>query len=171
MARRMARTQPGGANLHSPNVGALFDYLTKVLEFTPVFRVSDGKGGAVFAGVCWGENGKGERLVLGDLEEALHGHYDHGEFGRAMEHHPLGTGVVLYFYTDDVDALHHRLVKRGAIIDEPPTDQFWGERTISVRTPDGYYLTFAQPIPGFRFPERVANATEWFVPGPPGRHP
>lgn len=159
--------RPGGANLHCKDVQAFFDYLTKVLEFTPMFRVRKPGGGSVFAGASWGPARSGQRLVLGDIHEALHGHYDHGEFGRTMEQHPLGTGVVLYFYVDDVDAYYGRIVARGAQIDEPPTDQFWGERTISVLAPEGYYFTFAQPIPNFQFPERLAAATEQFDTAPP----
>jgi catechol 2,3-dioxygenase-like lactoylglutathione lyase family enzyme len=161
----MSETPPGGVNLHCRDVGALFDLLVRVLEFTPHFIVRDPQGGGKFAGVSWGTIGVGQRLVLGDIHEALHGHYDHGEFGKEMEAHPLGTGVVFYFYVNDVDAYFRRILDRGATIDEPPTDQFWGDRTVSVVVPEGYYFTFAQPIPGFRFPERLAKATEWF--GPP----
>ncbi len=156
--------QPGGANLHCKDVQALFDHLTQVLEFTPLFRVRKPGGGSVFAAASWGPPETGPRLVLGDLHEALHGHYDHGEFGRAMERHPLGTGVVFYFYVDHVDAYYQRIAARGATIDEPPTDQFWGERTISVIVPEGYYFTFAQPIQGFTLPARLASALEQFHP-------
>lgn len=162
----MEPPRPGGANLHCKDVQALFDHLTQVLEFTPMFRVRGPGGGSLFAGVSWGPAATGQRLVLGDIQEALHGHYDHGEFGRAMESHPLGTGVVLYFYVKDVDAYHHRIVAKGARIDEPPTDQFWGERTISVIVPEGYYFTFAQPLPDFELPPRLAEAMEQFSPPP-----
>jgi len=120
--------------LHSPNVGKMFDYFTDTLGFSPEFRVRGPDGRVMFGGAWWGPVGTGTRVVLGDIEEALHGHYDHGAFGRQMKEHPLGTGVVVYFYTRDVDALYARITKRGAVIDEPPTDQFWGERTISVVT-------------------------------------
>ncbi len=149
-------------NLHTPDVGKTFDYLTHTLGFAPEFRVRGPDGNAKFAGAWWGPVGKGTRVVLGDMEEALHGHYDHGAFGKPMEEHPLGTGVVVYFYTRDVDALYARVAPSGAIIDEPPTDQFWGERTISVLTPDGYYLTFAQPIRGFRFPPEFEKRMDSF---------
>lgn len=152
----------GQANLHTPDVGRMFDYLTGTLGFSPEFQVRGPEGRIVFAGAWWGVPGKGFLLVLGDIEEALHGHYDHGEFGKQMEQHPLGTGVVLYFYTDDVDALYARVRERGAVVDEPPTNQFWGDRTISLITPDGYYMTFAQPIRGFRFPAAFTARMESF---------
>ncbi len=162
----MIPPQPGGANLHCKDVQGLFDHLTQVLEFTPLFRVPRAEGGSVFAGVSWGPPQTGQRLVLGDIHEALHGHYDHGDFGRAMEQHPLGTGVVMYFYVDDVDAYYRRIVAKGAQVDEPPTDQFWGERTISVIVPEGYYFTFAKAIPGFKLAPRLAAALEEFSPRP-----
>ncbi len=140
----------------------MFDYFTDSLGFAPEFRVRGPDGRVVFAGAWWGAVGKGTRVVLGDIEEALHDHYDHGAFGQQMEEHPLGTGVVVYFYTQDVDRLYARITKHGATIDEPPTDQFWGERTISVVTPDRYYLTFAQPIKGFRFSPAFAERMESF---------
>ncbi len=153
-------------NLHSPDVGRMFDYLTETLGFTPEFRVRGPDGRVMFAGAWWGPVGKGYKVVLGDIEEALHGHYDHGAFGKQMEEHPLGTGVVVYFQAEDVDALHERIAARGAVIDEPPTDQFWGERTISVIAPDGYYLTFAQPIKGYRFPPAFTARMERFAGSP-----
>jgi uncharacterized glyoxalase superfamily protein PhnB len=138
----------------------MLDYLVDVLGFTPEFRARGPDGSVKFAGAWWGQMGKGTRIVLGDIEEALHGHYDHGEFGQQMTQHPLGTGVVLYFYTSNVDKLYKRLVEKSATIDEPPTDQFWGERTISVLTPEGYYFTFATAIKGFRFPAEFATRME-----------
>ncbi len=146
--------------MHCKDVGKMFDYLVDVLGFTPEFRARGPDGSVKFAGAWWGKIANGPRVVLGDIEEALHGHYDHGEFGAQMSQHPVGTGVVLYYYVPDVDKLYSRIVGKGATIDEPPTNQFWGERTISVTTPEGYYITFAKPIRGFRFPPEFAKRIE-----------
>ena len=62
-----------------------------------------------------------------------------------------------------MDGLYAKVTKRGAIVDEAPTDQFWGDRTISLVTPDGYYMTFAQPIEGFAFPSSFAARMESFT--------
>ncbi len=150
----------GQVNLHCKDVGKMLDFLVDVLGFKPEFRARGPDGSVKFAGAWWGEVGKGPRVILGDIEEALHGHYDHGEFGVQMDQHPLGTGVVLYYYVSDVDKLYARIVRKGATIDEPPTDQFWGDRTISVISPEGYYFTFATPIRGFRFPPEFAKRLE-----------
>jgi uncharacterized glyoxalase superfamily protein PhnB len=148
-------------NLHCPNVGKEFEYLTEVVGLQPEFRVRRSDGSVVFAGVRTGAK-EGGRIVLGDIHEALHGHYDHGDFGTQMEEHPLGTGAVIYCYVPDVDKAYARATRKGAVVDEPPTDQFWGDRTISILTPSGYYVTLAAPIPGFRFPAEFEARLERF---------
>lgn len=57
-----------------------------------------------------------------------------------------GTGL-LWVATKDVDALYKELVKRGAIINEPPTDKPWGEREMLVADPDGNMLRIASRRP------------------------
>ncbi len=166
MRTMSAAAKPGRVNLHCRDVQKVFDYLTHVLEFSPEFRVKQPEGGSMFAGVTWGVVGQGPRITLGDIHEALHGQYDHGEFGKQMERHPLGTGVVLYYYVNGVDEYYKRIVAKGAEIDEPPTDQFWGDRTISVIVPEGYYFTFAEPIKGFQFPARLTERMEMYAPRP-----
>ena len=139
----------------------MYDYLTKVLGFVGEFHARGPDGGMMFAGAHAESRGQRFTFVLGDIHEALHGHYDHGDFGKQMEAHPNGTGVVLYFFVPDVDKKYGELVARGAQIDEPPTDQFWGHRCISVLSPEGYYFTFATPIKGFEFPPAFAARIEW----------
>jgi uncharacterized glyoxalase superfamily protein PhnB len=45
-------------------------------------------------------------------------------------------------HVDDADALHERLVAAGVPIVQPPTDQPWGHRNVTVEDPDGTRLTF-----------------------------
>jgi len=65
-----------------------------------------------------------------------------------------------------VDEYHNRIAAKGAVIDEPPTDQFWGDRTISVIVPEGYYFTFAEPIKGFKHSARLTEHMETYAPRP-----
>jgi uncharacterized glyoxalase superfamily protein PhnB len=37
-------------------------------------------------------------------------------------------------------------ISRSAISENPPKDASWGERFFHVSEPDGYQLSFAQPI-------------------------
>lgn len=80
--------------------------------------------------------------LIGKSEErAVQGHdtRNKGEFGRVI------------FHTKDVDALYHfmrgdRSISQTATIENEPLDASWGERFFHVREPDGYQLSFAQPI-------------------------
>ena len=50
----------------------------------------------------------------------------------------------VYFYVDDVDALHEELVGRGAELLHGPVEQGYGLREMRVRDPLGYVLAFGQ---------------------------
>jgi PhnB protein len=61
-----------------------------------------------------------------------------------------GTTVGLHIYVEDVDALHHQAVAAGATSVQPPTDMFYGDRTIMLRDPFGHvwvFLTHLQDLP------------------------
>ena len=64
---------------------------------------------------------------------------------RANDALSLGMPDV-YVAVDDVDALHHELVGRGAGVLEPPTDRAYGMRDLLVRDANGYILGFGQPL-------------------------
>ena len=50
----------------------------------------------------------------------------------------------VYFYVDDVDAVHTDLRARGAIIRQPPRMAPYGIRELEVEDIHGYRLTFGQ---------------------------
>ena len=45
---------------------------------------------------------------------------------------------------DDVDALHERARREKLEIEQPPRIEPWGRRTLKLRTPNGYVLTFEE---------------------------
>ena len=53
--------------------------------------------------------------------------------------------VDLYVHTDDIDALHQRLKDRVEIRKEPH-DTFYGMRELIIRDPNGFWITFGEPI-------------------------
>ena len=53
------------------------------------------------------------------------------------------TGVILYFYVDEVDVLYER-VKGMAEVLMTPVNQFYGIREFTIRDPFGFIFTFAQ---------------------------
>jgi len=71
-----------------------------------------------------------------------------GEANLHVSSFPIGGafGSLVYFYVEDVDALHEKLTAKEVPIKMPPTDQTWGVREIHVVDPDGNGLTFGQPL-------------------------
>lgn len=54
-------------------------------------------------------------------------------------------GVVLVVEVADADGLHRQLVARGVAVEEGPTDQPWGHRSVRLRDPDGLQLYLFTP--------------------------
>lgn len=57
----------------------------------------------------------------------------------------------IIFHTDNVDKLysymqHDEYVSKSIIFENKPTNAAWGERFFHIREPDGYQLSFAQPL-------------------------
>jgi catechol 2,3-dioxygenase-like lactoylglutathione lyase family enzyme len=55
-------------------------------------------------------------------------------------------GAWLWILTPDVDRLYDELVRRGAIIKEPPSDRPWGTREMRVADLDGNTIRIGSPI-------------------------
>lgn len=49
-----------------------------------------------------------------------------------------GTSMSIHLHVDDCDALVARAVEAGATLVRPPADQFYGERSATVRDPFGH---------------------------------
>jgi predicted enzyme related to lactoylglutathione lyase len=57
-----------------------------------------------------------------------------------------GDRVALWFYVDDVDAVHRQWMEAGGDVVQEPQDMPWGERVAQVRDPDGNLVNLgAQP--------------------------
>ena len=54
-----------------------------------------------------------------------------------------GSGLVLYAYVEDVDALHARAAEAGARVGFPPEEMWWGDRVCLLFDPDGHAWNFA----------------------------
>ncbi|HEX2174198.1 MAG TPA: VOC family protein, partial [Dehalococcoidia bacterium] len=50
------------------------------------------------------------------------------------------AGGLLHLYVPDVDAWYAELQRRGVPVKEPPTDEPWGLRDMTVVDPDGNQL-------------------------------
>lgn len=151
-------TRPSHSVLLTVNdIDKTYEYLTKTLGFTPEMRMKGPNGATMHGEVRWGKGDDQVAIMIGSVAAAQDtSMYDSGEFGQNLTKGPLGNGVVLFFRVPNVDKFYAKITANGAIIDEPPTDQMWGDRTISVLTPDNYYLTFYAPIKGFKWPAEMA---------------
>ena len=54
-----------------------------------------------------------------------------------------GTPVGIYVYVADVDALNQRAIAAGASVERPIADQFYGDRSVTLRDPFGHRWFFA----------------------------
>ena len=60
-----------------------------------------------------------------------------------------GGSPELYINLDNVDQYFDRVRGSGGEILEEVTDQFWGDRTFTIKDPWGHILTFAQTVREF----------------------
>ncbi len=57
----------------------------------------------------------------------------------------------IIFHTENVDKLysymkHHEYISKSIMFENEPTNAPWGERFFHIREPNGYQLSFAQPL-------------------------
>jgi PhnB protein len=98
-----------------------------------------------------------EFAMNGENGRMMHASVQQGEvrfmFGSNCEGYAVdrrGAGSPeLYINLADVDAYFDRVRGSGAEILEEVTDQFWGDRTFTIRDPWGHILTFAQTVRAF----------------------
>ncbi|MCH7905312.1 MAG: VOC family protein [Armatimonadetes bacterium] len=91
-----------------------------------------------------------ETLAVGDDWRFL----SHGScrimLGQCVDEVPAGeTGNHSYFAYWDVDdaaAIYESWKEKGAEILKPLTDESWGQREFTVRTPDGHRITVGEDI-------------------------
>jgi PhnB protein len=68
------------------------------------------------------------------------------EWGTLSPLSTAGSGVIIHFYTDNVDEAFSRAVSAGAEVKMPLMDQFWGSRYGVVADPYGHAWSLAQHI-------------------------
>ncbi|MBP2637732.1 MAG: Glyoxalase/Bleomycin resistance protein/Dioxygenase superfamily protein [Firmicutes bacterium] len=58
-----------------------------------------------------------------------------------------GTGIIISFEVEDVDAEHQRLKEAGLTICQELVDKPWGERSFVVNDPSGVHIYIYKSIP------------------------
>lgn len=69
-----------------------------------------------------------------------------------------GVGAMLFVYVSDVDSLAARAMAAGATVLRPLADQFWGDRTLTLRDPFGHVWTLATVRERMTLEEATARA-------------
>ena len=120
-------------NLLVANVERSLAFYEDVLGFTRGLTVPE-QSPFVFASVTSGV----VEIFFNDPAAAVKEYPD--LFGR-----PLGLTGTMFIEVTGVDALHDRLKSQTKIV-MPLVTQFYGMREFAIADPDGYVITFAQPV-------------------------
>jgi len=83
---------------------------------------------------------------------------DHGELGPKARG---GATSRLMIYLEDVDSAFERAVAAGATVEQPVTDQFWGDRSGSVTDPFGHSWMLATHVEDLSEEEIQRRMAEW----------
>ena len=125
-------TEPAATNilevyayLRVHDTAQAIDFYTRAFGAKELFRLTE-PGGRI---------GHAE-ITLGPVTLMLSDEYP--EFDIRGPRSIGGTSVTLHIHATDVDALFERAVSAGATPLRPPQDQFYGERSGTVRDPFGH---------------------------------
>ncbi|SNR76115.1 PhnB protein [Haloechinothrix alba] len=84
------------------------------------------------------------------------------EFGNRGPHAFGGTPVTIMLYVEDVDATVQRAVQNGATLEQPVTDEFYGDRVGRVTDPFGYAWHVATHVEDVSDEEMAQRAAALF---------
>jgi PhnB protein len=70
--------------------------------------------------------------------------------------------VIIFVYTENVDAAVERAIAKGATILMPAKDQFWGDRTAWIMDPSGHVWTIATRVEEPTEKERQSRLEQLF---------
>jgi uncharacterized glyoxalase superfamily protein PhnB len=120
---------------------AALDWLEKAFGFERSMVISDADGGLAHAQMTFGN---GYIMVGSPWNEFVVSPADNG--GR-------NTQILHVHLDEDVDGHCERARAAGAVIQQEPAEQFYGDRTYRASDPEGHVWTFAQNIRPFSVEE------------------
>ena len=119
--------------LHVGGAAKAIEFYTAAFGATEKFRLTEPGGRILHAELDF----VGTTLMLCD------------EFPEYGIQGPLALGgpsATMYLHVEDADAVFHRAVEAGAVVESEPQDQFYGERSGSVRDPFGHRWNIGHSI-------------------------
>lgn len=123
------------AYLRMKDAAKAIDFYERAFGATEKFRLCEPGSGRV--GHAQLEFGNGGTLMLSD---------EFPEFGIQSPDTLGGTTFSIHLHVDDADAVIRSAVAAGASIVRPPADQFYGERSGTVRDPFGHEWNIGHEI-------------------------
>ncbi|MFO0690917.1 MAG: VOC family protein [Myxococcota bacterium] len=115
------------------NAARAIDFYAAAFGTTEKFRLTEPSGRIGHAELLLGPS----TLMLSD---------EYPEFGIYGPASIGGTSFTLHLHVDDADAVIQRAVAAGATLVRPPADQFYGERSGTVRDPFGHEWNIGHEI-------------------------
>lgn len=112
---------------------AAIDFYKKAFGAEEVTRMAMPDGSLAHAELRIGDS----RIMLGDEDPA---------FGNQSPEALNGTPVTLVIYVEDADAMFTRALAAGATEVRPMVDQFYGDRTGTLKDPFGHQWTIGKHI-------------------------
>jgi uncharacterized glyoxalase superfamily protein PhnB len=103
-------------------------------------------------------------LQLGPITLMLSEAYP--EFGLRAPQGEAVLGATIHLHVDDCDAAAARAVAAGAVVQMPPTDQFYGERSCRVLDPFGHQWLIGHEIEAMAPEEMQRRYTTMFASAP-----
>ena len=120
---------------------AALDWLEKAFGFERSMVISDADGGLAHAQLNFGN---GYIMVGSPWNEMVASPADIGGRNTQILHVQLGA---------DIDGHCERARAAGAVIQQEPAEQFYGDRTYRASDPEGHFWTFAQNVRPFSVEE------------------
>jgi PhnB protein len=121
------------AYLRMKDAAKAIDFYQRAFGATEKFRLCEPSGRVGHAELDFG----GTTLMLSD---------EFPEYGIQGPQSLGGTTLSIHLHVDDADALIRRAVAAGATIVRPAADQFYGERSGTVRDPFGHEWNIGHEI-------------------------
>ena len=139
------KAKPDGYHTITPylvveNAAGLIDFLEQAFDAKQIMRMDAPGGGVGHAELQIGDS----RVMLGDA---------------GGMHTP--TRPMLHLYVDDVDAVYQCALAAGATPEQPPTDQFYGDRSGGVKDAWGnlwWIATHVEDVPPDELRRRAEQA-------------